>query len=86
MAEPPQKKKKQSQGNMYNITSEALIQVAKIKRWLGKECSTEMHPLKSFLFKLTRTFFIFYINNTYCAFLDYGTLTILSKMHGLEVC
>ena len=81
MAEPPQKMKKQSQGDMYNI-----IQVAKIKRWLGKECSTEMHPLKRCLFKLTWTFFIFYINNTYCAFLDYGTLTILSKMYGQEVC
>ena len=79
MAEPPQKKKKQSQGNMYNITSEALIQVAKIKRWLGKECSTEMHPLKSCLFKLTKIFFILYINNTYYVFLDYGTLTILLK-------
>ena len=86
MAELRPKKKKQSQGDMCNITLEVLIQVAKIKRWLGKECSTEMHPLKSCLFKLTRTFFIFYINNTYCAFLDYGTLTILSKMHGLEVC
>ena len=86
MAEPPQKKKKQSQGDMCNITSEVLIQVAKIKRWLGKECFTEMHPLKSCLFKLTRNFFIFYINNTYCAFLEYGTLTILSKMHGTEVC
>ena len=86
MAEPLQNKKNQSQGDTCNITSEVLIQVAKIKRWLGKECSTEMHPLKSCLFKLTRTFFIFYINNTYCAFLDYGTLTILSKMHGLEVC
>ena len=62
---------------MCNITSKVLIQVAKIKRWLGKECSTEMQPLKSCLFKLTRIFFIFYINNTYCAFLDYGTLTIL---------
>ena len=81
MAEPPQKKKNQSQGDMCNITSEVLIQVAKIKRWLGKEFSTEMHPLKSCLFKLTRTFL-----DTYCAFLDYGTLTILSKMHGLEVC
>ena len=86
MAEPPQKKKNQSQGDMCNITSEVLIQVAKIKRWLGKECSTEMHPLKSCLFKLTRIFFIFYINSTYCAFLGYGTLTILSKMYGLEVC
>ena len=86
MAEPPQKKKKQSQGVMCNITSEVLIQVGKIKRWLGKECSTETHPLKSRLFKLTRTFFIFYINNSYCAFLDYGTPTILSKMHGTEVC
>ena len=86
MGEPPQKKKKQSQGDMCNITSEVLIQVAKIKRWLGKECSTEMHPLKSCLFKLTRNFFIFYVNNTYCAFLEYVTLTILSKMHGTEVC
>ena len=74
MAEPPQKMKKQSQGDMYNI-----IQVAKIKRWLGKECSTEMHPLKSCLFKLTKIFFILYISNTYYAFLDYGTLTILLK-------
>ena len=74
MAEPPQKMKKQSQGDMYNI-----IQVAKIKRWLRKECSTEMHPLKSCLFKLTKIFFIFYISNTYYAFLDYGTLTILLK-------
>ena len=79
MAEPPQKKKKQSQGDMCNITSEVLIQVAKIKRWLGKECSTEMHPLKSCLFKLTKIFFILYINNTYYVFLDYGTLTILLK-------
>ena len=47
MAEPPQKKKKQSQGDMYNITLEVLIQVAKIKRWLEKECSAEMHPLKT---------------------------------------
>ena len=86
MTESPQKEKKQSQGDMCNITSEVLIQVAKIKRWLGKECSTEMHPLKSCLFKLTRTFFIFYINSTYCAFLDYGTLTIVSKIHDLEVC
>ena len=86
MAEAPQKKENQSQRDMCNITSEVLIQVAKIKRWLGKECSTEMHPLKSFLFKLTRTFFIFYINNTYFAFLNYGTLTIHSKMHDLEVC
>ena len=89
MAEPPQKKKKQSQGVMCNITakitSEVLIQVAKIKRWLGNECSTEMHPIKFCLFKLTRTFFIFYINSNYCAFLDYGTLTILSKMHGQVV-
>ena len=86
MAQSPQKKKNQSQGDMCKITSEVLIQAAKIKRWLGKECSTEMHPLKSCLFKLTRTFFVFYISNTYCAFLDYGTLTILSKMLGLEVC
>ena len=76
MAELRPKKKKQSQGDMCNITLEVLIQVAKIKRWLGKDVST-----KSCLFKLTRTFFIFYINNTYCAFLDYGTLNIL-KMHG----
>ena len=53
---------------------------------VGKGISTEMHPLKRFLFKLTRTFFIFYINNTYCAFLEYGTPIILSKMHGTEVC
>ena len=79
MAEPPQKKKNQSQGDMCNITSKVLIQVAKIKRWLGKECSTEMHPLKSCLFKLTKIFFILYISNTYYAFLDYGTLTILLK-------
>ena len=44
MAGLPQKKKKQSQENMRNITLEVLIQVAKIKRWLGKECSTETHP------------------------------------------
>ena len=44
MAEPPQKKKRQSQGDMCNITSEVLMQVAKIKRWLEKECSTEMDP------------------------------------------
>ena len=31
MAEPPQKKKKQSKGNMCNIT-DVLIQVAKMKR------------------------------------------------------
>ena len=86
MTEPPQKKKKQSQEDMCNITSEVLIQVAKIKRWLGKKCSIEMHPLKSCLFKLIRTFFIFYINNIYCAFLDYGAPTNLSKMHGTEVC
>ena len=55
MAELPQKKKKQSQGDMCNIT-EVLIQTAKIKRWLGKEWSKEMHPWKSCLFKLTRTF------------------------------
>ena len=57
MAERPQKKKKQSYWDMCNITLEVLIQVAKIKRWLEKECSTEMHQLKSCLFKLTRTFF-----------------------------
>ena len=44
MAEPLQKKKKQSQGDMGNITLEFLMQVAKIKRWLRKECSTETHP------------------------------------------
>ena len=81
MAEPPQKKKKQSQGDMYNITLEVLIQVAKIKRWLGKECSAEMHPLKTCLFKLTKTF---YLLHKHCAFLDYGTLHIF-KMHGTEV-
>ena len=59
MAEPPQKKKKLSQGDMCNIILEVFIQIAKIKRWLGKECSTEMDPLKRSLFKLTRTFFIF---------------------------
>ena len=37
MAEPPQKKKKQFQGDMCNITLEALMQLAKTKRWLGKE-------------------------------------------------
>ena len=86
MAESPQKKEKQSQGDLRNITSEVLIQVAKIKRWLGKEWSREMHPPKSCLFKLTGTFFTLYVNNTYCAFLDYDTPTILSKMHGREVC
>ena len=86
MAESPHTKKKQSLRDMCNITSEVLVQVAKIKSWLGKECSTEMHPLKSCLFKLTRTFFIFYINNTYCAFLEYGALTILFKMHGTDAC
>ena len=32
MTEPPQKKKKQFQGDMCNITLEVLTQVAKIKR------------------------------------------------------
>ena len=41
MAEPPQKKKKHSRGD---YTLEVLIQVVKIKRRLGKECPTEMHP------------------------------------------
>ena len=56
LVEPPQKKKKQSQGDMCNIPLGVLIQLAKIKRWLWKKCSTEMHPLKRCLFKLTRTF------------------------------
>ena len=47
MAELPQKKKNQSQGDMYNITSEVLIQVAKLKRSLGKECSTIKKLLKN---------------------------------------
>ena len=58
MAEPPQKMKKQSQGDMCKITFEVLLQVAKIKRWLRKECSTEINPLKSCLCKLTRTFYL----------------------------
>ena len=85
MAEPPQKKKKQFQGDMCNITLEVLIQIAKIKRLLAKECSTKMHPRKSCLVKLIRTFFIFYLNSTFCALLDCGTLNIL-KMHGTVVC
>ena len=77
MAKPPQKKKKQSQGDMCNnITLEVLIQVAKIKRCLGKKCPTEMHTLKSCLFKLTRTFF-YLLHKQHCTFLDYGTLNIL---------
>ena len=44
MAELLQEKKKQSQGDMCNITVEVLIQVVKIKRWLEKECSIEIHP------------------------------------------
>ena len=36
MTESPQKEKKQSQGDMCNITSEVLIQVAKTKKWLRK--------------------------------------------------
>ena len=44
MAELLQEKKKQSQGDMCNITLEVLIQVVKIKRWLGNEFSTEIHP------------------------------------------
>ena len=55
MAEPPQKKKKQSQGDMCKLL-----------------CLNSPGPS-----------FIFYINNTYRAFLDYGTLNIL-KMHGTE--
>ena len=35
MAEPPQKNKNQSQGDMCNIKLEVLIEIAKIKRWLG---------------------------------------------------
>ena len=32
---------------LYGTRPEVVIQFAKIKRWLGKECSTEMNPLKS---------------------------------------
>ena len=81
MAEPPQKKKKQFQGDMCNITLEALMQVAKTKRWLGKECSTEMHPLKRCLFKLTRAFFHLQHKQHLLRLFDYGTLNIL-KIHG----
>ena len=84
MAEPLQKKKKQSQGDMYTITLEVLIQVAKIKRWLGKECSAEMHPLKTCMFKLTRTFFIFYISNTvpFLIMVHWISLTCMAQRFG----
>ena len=41
MAEPPSKNKKHSRGD---YTIGVLMQVVKIKRWLGKECPTETHP------------------------------------------
>ena len=65
MAELLQKKKKQSQGDICNITLEVLIQVANFKRWLRKECSTDTHPSKSCLFKLTRTF-LYLLRKQYC--------------------